>query len=210
MANKKLYIDYETSNLIDSISARVFTAPPVAYQEQGIWTLNLKTWTSGTLAAVDVSDASTWAAAIDDDFNSASAPMVRVLNADIDSSGAANGIISVELDANTATFLSALSTNEKIAAYFELRGLSVGGKILHYIEFPITARNTIDPSGGTPPDPVGNYYTKTESDSKYLQSAGAADLEVTDAAKGVILKDRGDGKRYRINITNGIIGIEEV
>lgn len=50
----------------------------------------------------------------------------------------------------------------------------------------------------------------SQLDSRYAKLAGSSDIEITDAAKGVIQADRTTGKRYRIYIDNGIIGIEEI
>jgi hypothetical protein len=210
MANKALYIDYDQSALVTKRGAREYVNPPLAYQESGVWRVTVLSKSTGTALAVNLSDASTWSAAVDDDFNSASEPMVRILNADIDSSAAASGVLDISMDANTATFLAAVGTSSSITAYFEIRGYNLSGAVVHYLQIPILAKNAIDPSGGTPPAPTGNYYTKTESDARYLQSAGANDIEITDSAKGLILEDRTTATRYRLYIDNGIFGIEEV
>jgi len=102
------------------------------------------------------------------------APVTRTLDADIDDSSAATGLIDVAIDADTSTFLSAVGSNQFVAANFELRGLDGSGNVIYYAAFPVTLVNTVDPdAGGVSPAPASNYYTKAEVDS--LSSAPFAD-----------------------------------
>jgi hypothetical protein len=39
---------------------------------------------------------------------------------------------------------------------------------------------------------------------------GEEDIEITDSSKGVILKDRGNGKRYKLFVEDDNFGIEEI
>lgn len=150
----------------------------LGYQAAPTWVLQFVSADPdlATVTAVDVSDAVTWQAAVDDDFDSATEPMVRVLNADIDSSDAANGNISVSLDAETATFATAIGTNASIRAYFQLRGLNASAKVIYEALFEILATNAVDPLGGTPPEPVGDYYDSTQVDALL---SGKQDLDAT-------------------------------
>ena len=58
-----------------------------------------------------------------------------------------------------------------------------------------------------------DVYNKTQTDALMGAKAnkvGTEDIEITDVAKGVILKDRGNDKRYRLYIENDQLGIEEL
>jgi len=163
-----IYYDVESASPVDSAGGNSDNLPRLQYQAGPTWRCRFVTAdpVAGTTTAVDVSDAVAWAAAVDDGFDHASEPMCRTLNANIDSSDAANGIIDVLLDANTTTFEDALGTKEKLRQiYFELRGLDSGGLVVHSILFVLTATNSVDPAGGDPPEPIGNYYTKTQVDA---------------------------------------------
>lgn len=141
------------------------------------------------------------------------APCVRVLDADIDDTDKATGVIVVTLDADTATFLNALDGEESVDGYFELAGLNSSARTVFYMRIPITLQNILDPNTGAPGAPVSNYHTKIELAALLFDKAdkvGAADLEITDSAKGYILKDRTTGNRCRLFVDNGIIGIEEI
>lgn len=93
------------------------------------------------------------------------APAIRTLNANIDSTSASTGKIIVTMDANTSTFADKVGTGQTLPAFFELRGVNGSGTLLFYAQFPATLRNTIDPSGTVSPAPASNYYTKTEVDA---------------------------------------------
>ena len=68
----------------------------------------------------------------------------------------------------------------------------------------------MDDDGDVSPAPADNYYTKTESDARFAGLAGAVDIEITDADKGFIIKDRTTGTRYRLAMVNGEPGWEVV
>ncbi len=292
MANKTIYFDYDASLRIDSGGWESPEKIRLAYQEYGTWEIKINHNDAGSLTAINVSDADSWCAAIDCDFeadyidgelvgalsgaiteinidsvpgtipsagvihltNSSdqsescayvsavdggggawtltvdttlayvyadgdaiqledTAPMVRVQDASIDSSDAANGNISVPVDADTATYLNAVSGEEKINAYFELCGKNAAGKTIYYCRFDIIALNILDPGGGVPPAPIGNYYTEAEIDALLAAKAdkvGSDDIEITDSSKGIILTSA-DSSRWRLTVDNdGILNINEV
>ena len=180
------------------------------YGEVPDWEIHVVTVSGTTLTAVNMTTAASFASAVDDDFSSASDPWVRVLDADIVSTSKATGVITVPVDSNTATFAAGIGTSESVLAYFELRGLNSSAELVFYVRFAISAKNTLDPAGGTPPAPTGNYYTKTENVARFVNLAGAADIEITDSAKGLILKDRTTSTRYRLFIDSGVLGKESV
>lgn len=168
MSDITLRFDLTTAGRVDQFGGVDPGTPRLGYQAKPSWKVVFGTAdaVAGTFTATDVSAAVAWAAAVDKDFTHNTDPMVRVLDADIDATGAASGEIVVPLDANTASFLAAVTGENFIrTTWFELRGLNSDGNVIYYAKFPVIADNTIDPSGGTPPAPTGNYYSKTEVDA---------------------------------------------
>jgi hypothetical protein len=182
MADITFRFDLVTAAPVDANGNADPNTPRIGYQAKPSWKIVFGEADSvlGTFTPVDVSSAVAWAAAVDNDFTHNTEPMVRVLDADIDVTGAASGEIIVPLDANTATFLAAVTGENFIRdTWFELRGLNADANVIFYAKFQLIADNTIDPSGGTPPAPAGNYYSKTEIDA--LLRAG---LEVQFSVNG--------------------------
>lgn len=211
-----IYYDVNSEARIDSAGGNSITDLRLKYQSTPTWRIYFKKVDkgAGTIEALDVSGAVAWSAAVDDDFDHASEPMCRTLTAAIDATQAALGIIDVPLDANTETFETAIgSTDKKREVYFELRGFDSSGEEIFSALIKIVAVNTVDPLGGDPPAPVGNYYTKTQVDAIAAGKAdkiGADDIEITDATKGYILKDRTTSTRYRLFMENGVLGYESI
>jgi len=210
MANKVIYFDWVNQVRVLAGGSRDPNPIRLYYGEVPNWEIHFVTVSGTTVTAVDASAVAAWAAAVDDDFDSATTPWVRVLDGDIDSTDEANGVIVVPVDSNTATFATGIGTSESAQAYFELRGLNASAELVTYARFAITAANTIDPAGGDPPDPTGNYYTKTECDALFATLSGDADIEITGGTAGFILEDRTTATRYRFFVDNGVIGIESV
>lgn len=196
MASSTFIWDFTNGVRCDSNGILVSKTPDIFYQQHPSWQVSFKTNAVGTLSALDVSGATAWAAAIDTAYSNSGDPCCRTLNADIDSSGAASGNIVVSLDANTSSFLTAIATaiDGRVAGYFELRGLDGSGEMIYYAYFPVYLRNTLDPSGGTPPDPVGDYYNKAETDAL----VGA---KLSDAASDGKQYCRKDGAWSEISVT---------
>lgn len=164
----QLNYDIQTGKLVDSEGGRYTRDVRIAYQSRPSWEITFVQVDSaaGTMSAVDVSGAVAWASAVAKDWTHTADPMVRVLNADIDNTDAADGKIIVTLDADTATFQAAVSGQSYIRTpFFELRGLDSSSDLIHYAKFPVIADNILDPAGGTPLGPTGNYYTKTDTDA---------------------------------------------
>jgi hypothetical protein len=195
--------DILTGETVDAEGRPVAVQVRLPYQSAPLWRLILGVGDAlnGTFTPQDMSDAVAWASAVDDDFDHTTDPMVRTLDADIDSSAAASGIVDVRLDANTSTFQEVVAgLNFKREVFFEVRGLDseTPPRVLYYAKFQILADNTIDPSGGTPPAPVGNYPTWTEF---YAALRSKKELEysvdgLTDWHETQVLADRYFRSRY--------------
>lgn len=179
---KIIYYDVDRDYRSDTSGGKNGTVIRIGYQEGPEWRIVFGRMVSNAWTALDVSDAATWEAAIDDDFDSATDPMCRTLDANIDDSQAASGIIDVTLDADTATYETAIGTDAKKTAYFRLKGLNGSSKIIYRAAFDIVAENDIDPAGGVAPDPASSYYTKTEADARFAPIALDTETTLTDDA----------------------------
>lgn len=211
-----IYFDVNTEKRVDSSGGNSISDLNLKYQSHPTWRVYFKKVdkAAATVTAVDLSAAVAWKAAVDDDFDHTSEPMCRTLDADIDSSQAAAGIIDVPLDADTSTFAASIGTKANLRqVYFELRGFDSSGEEVHSARIEIVALNIVDPNTGDPPDPISDYYTKVQDDALLAGKAdkvGADDIEITDATKGVILRDS-NGVRYRLTVTtNGALKITDL
>lgn len=188
MPNKIFYYDFTNDNRCSAAGVDLTRSrPPLAYQDFASWLIRVRDTSSGTPATVDLSAATAWRAAVSKGFARPSAPCCRTSAANVDASGAASGDIRVSLDSNTSSFFDALGSNESVTAFFELAGLDASGRQIYYFRFPIELVNTLDPSGGDPPEPLGDYYSKTEVASLVagLQAQIAAKLASTITIDGV-------------------------
>lgn len=164
------------------------------------------TWASSATVltfAVDATLANTY---LTDDLCEfdVSPPMARALNADIISTGKATGDFTVTLDALNGVFELAIGKTEKLAAWLEFVGIDGSGYEIHSVIVQATALNSGDPMGGAAlTGPLSLFDLKADK-------TGTSDIEITDHDKGLILADRSNGKRYRLCMTNGILGMEEM
>jgi hypothetical protein len=76
--------------------------------------------------------------------------MVRTLPEGFDVSKRNEGIITVNLDANTETFLAKIDKKQQVDAYLELRGYNGDGRLSYDYKIKITCIGAIDPVGTLP------------------------------------------------------------
>jgi len=189
MADKNYYINFDRGTRVKADGSQDSTQASLYYEEVPQWSLRFID--EATNAPVDLSFITSWSSACDDDFDSVSDPWVRVLDADIDSSDSANGVITIPLDSDTSTFQAGIGTSEYKTIFFELKGLNVSGQIEVYVRFEILAKNTLDAGGGTPPEPVGLYYTKVQSDALYMANVSGTEDNIITALSGGGIQDSG-------------------
>ena len=72
---------------------------------------------SGMLVGADMSDAVSFHAAVDVDFNQDTPPLVRTLSNEVDGSKAASGIIAVPLDCSTCGLFNLMNRKRLAASY---------------------------------------------------------------------------------------------
>ena len=156
---KTIYINYDQQQITNDAGSTLAAKPKLAYKTKPQWAVYLR---DAANAKLDVSDAVAWRAAVDSDHNPATAEMCVTLNANIDSSAAADGLLIVTLDANTSPFLTATTGSKAgINAEFELWGLDADGEPAYYVIVSILATMPISPVAGTPPDPEDQWADKT-------------------------------------------------
>lgn len=149
--NKRININFNNGNLIDDVGAVLMTVPNITYKSDPTWELHfVDVSENGTMIPVDLTEATAWHAAIDNDFNASTDPMVRTLADGIDASQAVSGIIAVELNTATSSYFQKINNREQIPAFFELRGLDAEDKVVYDFHFRVYARGAIDPEGGDP------------------------------------------------------------
>jgi len=141
-----------------------------------------------------------------DDGDVKEALMFKIENSAINSTGKATGLFVLEIDTDTRAYLIAtLNQSQAVEPYFEFVGYDGLGNKVETFQVPIVCRNIIENDAATPPPaPTSSYYTKTESDALLdgkVDLVGADDVEITDAAKGLILKSS-NAARVRLTITH--------
>jgi hypothetical protein len=103
-----------------------------------------------------MSRAVSWRAAVDTDFKIETQPMVRTLPEKIYMENVSQGILYIELDTDTETFLEKVNGKESVNATFEIRGTNIEGKTIFTYRFGITCYGAVDPYGTDPlPIPDG-------------------------------------------------------
>lgn len=151
MANRTIFINFNNGDVIDSEGAFLMSTPSIGYQSYPKWELKfVKVNEDGSLQGVDMSQAVSWHAAVDTDFDSSTSPMVRTLDSEIDSSGASSGVIVVGLDAGTQGFYDKVNGREAVNAFFEIRGNDSTDRVIYDYRFRVNALGAVDPQGGDP------------------------------------------------------------
>lgn len=171
---KRLYINFDTGNLIDDEGAILMGRPSISFGAAPQWELHFcRVMDDGSLSGADLSEAVSWTAAVDTDFLSSTMPMIRTLPSGIISTQAASGILTVNLDANTTTFFEKVDGRNSVNAYFEVRGKDSEDKVLYDYRTSIYALGSVDPQGGEPIPPaeggatIGDVYALLRAPVQY-------------------------------------------
>lgn len=161
-----------------------------------------------------VSDTLTYTYLTSDEVRVKETPIIKSEDAAIDDTDKDTGLFLISLDGYTQVFQQLAEGSEQIeSCKFEHQILDVGGDLIFAVKFPFLCLGLLDDSGVIPPAPDDGYYTKTEVDAIAAGKAGiagAVDIEITDADKGYILKDRTTAARYRLFFDNGILSYESI
>lgn len=161
MNTKTFYIDIDKNRFISEQGGMLTEWPTIAYGACPNWTIRfVRPDTMGNLQPIDVTEATAWHAAVDVDFNKNTQPMIRTLDADIDKSQAASGILQLPLNANTETFEQKIGNRNSLQAYFEIRGYDTSGYVIYDYRMNIYALGAVDPQGAEPLPLPSGYATE--------------------------------------------------
>lgn len=155
-----IYYDLTRQCRVDISGTRTTAKPKIRFREQPEWKIH---FVDERNAAVGMGHVASWRAAVDRDFSSSTAPMCRTLDSSIDKSGAALGIVTVPINANTSSAKAAIDGQRSINAYFELWGLDASGNPAVYLEIDVAFEGVVDPDLGDPPaEIVSGLASKSE------------------------------------------------
>lgn len=158
---KEIFINPETGRLTTSTGA-ILTAPPtIIYAAQPEWDITIQRWRDGQAQPLDLSDATAWRFAVDRDLLVSTTPIMRTPDSGIDHSGAASGLIKVQLDSYTAGMLTLTDGRDSTPVWAELRGLNGDGMTVYCYRFRVNALGSVDPQGGEPPETPSGYATES-------------------------------------------------
>ena len=191
-----LYYNFDARYLCDVAGDPIQDLPELAFAEQPVWKV-FPIHADG--AAVDLSEITTFRAAVDADFKAETNVMCRTLPEDIT---VADGGIIIPLDCQTSRFYDIVNGAETRAAYFELSGFAKNGKRVFYLIFRISARMILDPEDTqTLPDPADLF-----ADRAYVMSLFRAGYEIQFSQNSVDWTDTQSGAeyfRYRNRLAGG-------
>ncbi len=165
----ELYFDLSSQCRCNADGIRLNTAPLLHYKEKPVW--NIHFYQSGTTPA-DLSRIAAWRAAVDTDLSADSGVICRTPDSEIDRSLAAEGILSIPVNANTAEFAVKADGKERQSAYLEIWGLDTGGDPVLYVRMNILISGVVDPDGGPAPEEVSPDFLNTATVSAWLRAAG--------------------------------------
>ena len=135
-----LYYNLQRQLPVDADNCRINSRPLLFFGERPIWRLHFFQGDPGSPGSpADLSHVVSLRAAVDTDWISSTVPMCRTVDG-IDKSRAAEGVIGVPLDANTAPFLEKLNAEKSVNAVFELRGFDNAGDAALIVQIDVTCR----------------------------------------------------------------------
>ena len=152
--------------------------PFISYKERAL--VNLRFVTDSSLTAyTGVAITNTFSASVDSDFDQDTPLMCKTEDADINVAGefaggdadVAQGQFSIRLDAYNTGYQTKISTKLELSGTkLEVLGYETGtGDLIFVMRMYFRAMNIQDDSGAVPPEPADNYWTKAESDARFLR-----------------------------------------
>lgn len=153
-----IYYNVDSRKLCDNNGIPVSRVPELSYGEKPVWTLVLLHDDGSGMIPENVS---AFKAAVAFDFHTSTPIQCRTLPDKITMQG---NKISVPLNAETLSFLEAVSGRESTKAWFELSGLDREANRCFYLIFRINARMVLDPDQdeNVPESPVHNYLNASQ------------------------------------------------
>lgn len=167
-----IYYNFSRKYLCDASGAAVSELPEITFAEKPTWRI-IPVDDSGTM--VMPTGIATYRAAVKFDFHSATATAARTMNGQIT---AGSSGIDVQLNANTANFLTSVDGQETRDAFFELCGLDSDSDRVFYLSFRVRARMILDPDldNNLPEEVVSNYLDRNTADVLLAQKTDNTDF----------------------------------
>ena len=163
MADKTFYINNDTGNRVNADGERDTSLVQLDYKALESWEYKA---VDSNNNPIDLSEATTWRFALDDNLNYSSSPWIRILNDDIDSTNANSGVIVMQMDSNKEAFRVGVNGLRFKQTYTKLQGFDASGYEKFAFCIPVLAMGNVDPEGGSPADP-DEYYDKDEADARF-------------------------------------------
>lgn len=172
MSNRILYIDYDRGEWCDSDGGRGVAAPKLLYMTKPTWEIRAKSVASGTVAAVDLSSAATWKAAVDHDY----------AHNHID-----GALTAAKSGAVTAITVDGVATTPPLAGVIKLTNGSSESESVGYTEWTLnTGVYTFVVSATLTYSYAENDAVEIENTSPMVRVLDA-DIDDTDADVGILL-----------------------
>ena len=153
MKNKQFYIDFNNGRLCNSGGASLLDLPSVIMGSKPTIEFHFVDWSDGISYLPDMTDATTFTAAIDTDLDVNTDPMTVTASGDIVTANLVSGVIEVPVDGTASGFISKVNGKDTLPAWMELYGKDSNGNIIYDYRFRINARGTVIYSGDVPPSP---------------------------------------------------------
>ena len=179
-----IYYNLSLQQRVDSFNCPLDSSPRLHFKEQPVWILHLLQEDG---CCIDLSTIISCRAAVDIDLNPTTEVMCRSLNEHIDLSNVANGIIAIQLNANTAEFQEKIDGRGELPGKFELWGFDADDSVRLYVRFDVLLLAVVDPEGGVPPSAVEADFFVQKSD---LEAVLARPLVIEYSADGAEVHDK--------------------
>lgn len=150
MKNKLVYIDFNNGRLCNSGGSVLMEAPSVIMGSKPIIEFHFAEWNNGNTYLPNMSDATSFTAAIDTDLDIETPPMTTTASSDIVISGLPSGILSVPIDATTSGFTSKVNGKDSLQAWMELYGQDTNGDIIYDYRFRLNCKGTVMMDNASP------------------------------------------------------------
>ena len=182
MKRRSYYIDFETGSLVNGIGGTLMTQPSLVMGTKPSIDFMFVTFPNSVLTTVDLSDATSWKAAVDVDLDVNTDPMTVSTSGDVVTSGTASGIVGFTFDCTQSGFIDKVNGKDSTQAWMELYGLDLSGDVIYVYRFHVNCRGTVQlQNGDTPTPPTPTYvYNGTGFTGDYaIMNGGYEDSGAT-------------------------------
>ena len=152
-----IYYNFDRKHLCDASGNAISDLPEIAFAEKPTWRI-IPVNDAGNISIP--AGISAFRAAVAFDFSSTTGVALRVLNDGISSSSSG---IDIQLNANTAEFLTGVDGQESRTAYFELAGFDSGANRVFYLSFRCLARMILDVDSDPPEEVESDFLDRVSA-----------------------------------------------